>query len=64
MNEEIQRVLDALRAALIKNVSPETTSVSVFINSEGVTLEVKTTSASSLRERYISMRNIAGTFIK
>lgn len=64
MNQEIQNALDSLRVALIKNVSPETTSVSVFINCEGATLEVKTTSAESLRERYLSMRNIAGEFIK
>ena len=64
MNEEIQIALSALRAALIKNVSPETTSISVFINCEGVNLEVTTTSAESLRSRYISMRNISGEFIK
>lgn len=64
MNQEIQKALNELRKALVDNVSSEVVSVNIFINCEGETMEIKTASAESLRSRFVSMRNVAGEFIK
>lgn len=64
MSPELTEALRHLRSVLQKECNPHTVAVEIFINSEGYDLTQKLRSPGSLKRDGISMRNIAGDFIK
>lgn len=62
--EKTRQAIEQLRKALIEEAGERTTSVSLFFNCEGLRIETQVTTPESLKRRGISMRNIAGDFIK
>lgn len=63
-NTTIVEQVDKLRKLLIAKAPADTTSINIFINCEGITITSTNRSAESLEAAGISMRNIAGEFIR
>ena len=62
--EKTRQAIEQLHKALIEEAGQHTTSVRLVFNCEGVRIETSVTTPESLKKRGISMRNIAGDFIK
>jgi hypothetical protein len=64
MTPEILKEIDRLYQ-LVKEAAPENAvAVSVFMNSEGVEMEVRTRSPESLKRSGVAMRNLSGDWVK
>lgn len=57
-------LLELLKPALIREFPSDTTSVTIFINCEGIEIKTRRIGANKLKKSGISMRNINGDFIK
>lgn len=64
MSPELTEALRHLCAVLQEECNPQTVAVELFINAEGYEINYKTRSAESLKRAGISMRNIAGDYIR
>lgn len=64
MHPEIAAAVEALRLAVQKNASPRAVAFRLFVNCEGCQTEFEERTPEGLRSGGISMRNIAGEFIK
>ena len=62
--ERVYNALNELQRAMINSCSARTTSVKIFINCEGYHIEISERIPEGLKRDGISMRNIAGDFIK
>ena len=60
INQKVKELKDLIASELAQTI----TSVSIFINCEGVEFTIKERSAESLKKSGISMRNIKGDFIR
>jgi hypothetical protein len=64
MTQEIKTKLNELAEILKKDMPKETTSVTIFINCEELRFETSQRMPEQLKQQGISMKNIAGDWIK
>ena len=64
MSEKLAQAINALRDVLTEESHEHCTTVSVFFNCQGYSIEYKTRTPKSLKRDGISMRNLRGDFIK
>ena len=64
MTQEIKTKLNELAEILKKDMPKETTSVNIFINCEELRFETSQRMPEQLKQQGISMKNIAGEWIK
>lgn len=62
--ELIQQAIDNLEKVIREQSADTVTTFSVFINCEGREVKIATRTHEQLKSQGISMRNIAGNFIK
>lgn len=64
MNKRVRKAVSELHAILKEELSEETVSFNLFVNSEGAQIEYSERTAESLIQDGISMKNIRGDFIR
>lgn len=64
MNQEIQQKLKELSFLLKRDLPTETTSVTIFINCEEMRINTSQRMPRQLKKQGVSMRNIAGEWIR
>lgn len=64
MTQEINQKIQELREIFSREVSKNVTSITVFINSQGAKIEINQRTPKQLKQEGISMRNVAGEWIK
>lgn len=64
MNPEIQQKLKELSFLLKRDLPAETTSVTIFLNCEEMRINTSQRLPDQLKKQGVSMRNIAGEWIR
>lgn len=64
MTKELNQKLEELKEIFSRETASNITSISVFINYQGATIKIHQVDPCQLKKDSISMKNIAGEWIK